>query len=64
MCPIFHATHAEAATPRAKANLLRHILHEDPRQLSADAVREVRLALGVPPLRTGPVAGVGRHVVS
>src|SRR5262249_52805650 len=41
MCPIFRATHAEAATPRAKANLLRHVLHEDPRQLSADAVRRV-----------------------
>jgi FAD/FMN-containing dehydrogenase/Fe-S oxidoreductase len=41
MCPIFRATQAEAATPRAKANLLRHILHDDPRQLSADAVRRV-----------------------
>src|SRR5262249_61354312 len=41
MCPLFRATHAEAATPRAKANLLRHVLQEDPRQLSADAVRRV-----------------------
>jgi FAD/FMN-containing dehydrogenase/Fe-S oxidoreductase len=41
MCPLFRATHAEAATPRAKANMLRHLLHEDPRQLSADAVRRV-----------------------
>jgi FAD/FMN-containing dehydrogenase/Fe-S oxidoreductase len=43
MCPIFRATHAEAATPRAKANLLRHILDEstDSRLLSCNAVREV-----------------------
>jgi FAD/FMN-containing dehydrogenase/Fe-S oxidoreductase len=43
MCPIFRATHAEAATPRAKANLLRHLLHPgtDPRLLSADEVRAV-----------------------
>jgi Fe-S oxidoreductase len=43
MCPIFRATHAEAATPRAKANLMRHLLHEDadPRQLSSDEVRAV-----------------------
>jgi FAD/FMN-containing dehydrogenase/Fe-S oxidoreductase len=43
MCPIFRATHAEAATPRAKANLLRHLLTEtgDTRALSADAVRDV-----------------------
>ena len=26
MCPLFRATHAEAATPRAKANLLRDLL--------------------------------------
>ncbi|MFO0880662.1 MAG: FAD-linked oxidase C-terminal domain-containing protein [Gemmataceae bacterium] len=26
MCPIFRATHAEAASPRAKANLMRHLL--------------------------------------
>src|SRR5205807_10471253 len=41
--PIFRATHAEAATPRAKANLLRHLLQEgaDPRQVSANEVREV-----------------------
>jgi FAD/FMN-containing dehydrogenase/Fe-S oxidoreductase len=43
MCPIFRATHAEAATPRAKANLLRHILDDstDSRLLSSNAVREV-----------------------
>jgi Fe-S oxidoreductase len=43
MCPTFRATHAEAATPRAKANLLRHLLHPDtdPRLLSADEVRAV-----------------------
>jgi FAD/FMN-containing dehydrogenase/Fe-S oxidoreductase len=43
MCPIFRATHAEAATPRAKANLMRHLLHPgtDPRLLSSDEVRAV-----------------------
>jgi FAD/FMN-containing dehydrogenase/Fe-S oxidoreductase len=43
MCPIFRATHAEAATPRAKANLLRHLLRPDAdaRPLSSDEVREV-----------------------
>jgi FAD/FMN-containing dehydrogenase/Fe-S oxidoreductase len=43
MCPMFRATHAEAATPRAKANLLRYLLREgsDPRALSSDEVREV-----------------------
>ncbi|HZY86660.1 MAG TPA: FAD-linked oxidase C-terminal domain-containing protein, partial [Gemmataceae bacterium] len=43
MCPLFRATHAEAATPRAKANLLRHLLQPDadPRLLSSDEVREV-----------------------
>jgi FAD/FMN-containing dehydrogenase/Fe-S oxidoreductase len=41
MCPVFRATHAEAAAPRAKANLVRALLREDPRQLSADAVRAV-----------------------
>lgn len=43
MCPIHRATHAEAAAPRAKANLLRHLLEEggDPRQLSSDEVRAV-----------------------
>ena len=43
MCPIFRATGDEAATPRAKANLLRH-LHRadaDPRALSSDEVRAV-----------------------
>jgi FAD/FMN-containing dehydrogenase/Fe-S oxidoreductase len=43
MCPLFRATHAEAATPRAKANLLRHLLlpGTDPRLLAGDAVRAV-----------------------
>jgi FAD/FMN-containing dehydrogenase/Fe-S oxidoreductase len=43
MCPIFRATHAEAASPRAKPNLLRHLLQQklDPRQLSPDEVRAV-----------------------
>jgi Fe-S oxidoreductase/FAD/FMN-containing dehydrogenase len=43
MCPIFRATAAEAATPRAKANLLRHLLQDgtDPRLLSSDEVRAV-----------------------
>jgi Fe-S oxidoreductase len=43
MCPVFHATHDEAATPRAKANMLRNLLHAgaDGRQLSADDVRAV-----------------------
>ncbi|HXG09898.1 MAG TPA: anaerobic glycerol-3-phosphate dehydrogenase subunit C [Gemmataceae bacterium] len=43
MCPIFRATHAEAATPRAKANLMRYLLQEgtDPQLLSSDAVRAV-----------------------
>jgi FAD/FMN-containing dehydrogenase/Fe-S oxidoreductase len=43
MCPIFRATHAESATPRAKANLVRHLLHEtaDLRLLAADDVRHV-----------------------
>jgi FAD/FMN-containing dehydrogenase/Fe-S oxidoreductase len=43
MCPIFRATHDEAATPRAKANLVRHLLQPDadPRLWSTRAVREV-----------------------
>ena len=43
MCPVFRATHAEAASPRAKANLLRHLLEAggNGRQLGADDVREV-----------------------
>jgi FAD/FMN-containing dehydrogenase/Fe-S oxidoreductase len=43
MCPLFRATHAEAAAPRAKANLLRHLLQEDidPKLWSSDEVREV-----------------------
>ncbi|HEY7311661.1 MAG TPA: FAD-linked oxidase C-terminal domain-containing protein [Gemmataceae bacterium] len=43
MCPIFRATHDESATPRAKANLMRHLLQPgtDPRLLSSDEVRAV-----------------------
>jgi FAD/FMN-containing dehydrogenase/Fe-S oxidoreductase len=43
MCPIFRASHDESATPRAKANLMRHILQPDadPHLLSSDAVRAV-----------------------
>jgi FAD/FMN-containing dehydrogenase/Fe-S oxidoreductase len=43
MCPIFRASGTEAATPRAKANLLRHLLQPgtDPRLLAADEVRAV-----------------------
>jgi FAD/FMN-containing dehydrogenase/Fe-S oxidoreductase len=43
MCPIFRATRDEAATPRAKANLLRHLLQPeaDPHLLASDAVRLV-----------------------
>jgi FAD/FMN-containing dehydrogenase/Fe-S oxidoreductase len=43
MCPIFRATGDEAATPRAKANLLRHLFHPDtdPRLLPSDDVRAI-----------------------
>lgn len=43
MCPTFRATHDEAATPRAKANLMRHLLQSDvdPHLLSSDAARTV-----------------------
>jgi FAD/FMN-containing dehydrogenase/Fe-S oxidoreductase len=43
MCPIFRATQAEAATPRAKANLMRALLQPDadPALFSSDEVREV-----------------------
>ncbi len=43
MCPIFRASHAEAATPRAKANLMRRLLADgaDPQALSSDEVRAV-----------------------
>ncbi len=42
MCPIFRASHDEAATPRAKANLLRALLQNgDTRALSGDDVRSV-----------------------
>ncbi len=43
MCPLFRATHAEAAAPRAKANLMRGLLQPgaDPHALSSDEVRAV-----------------------
>jgi FAD/FMN-containing dehydrogenase/Fe-S oxidoreductase len=43
MCPIFRVTQEEAATPRAKANLMRHLLqpNTDPRLLSSNEVRAV-----------------------
>ncbi len=43
MCPIFRGTHHEAATPRAKANLLRSLLDggEGNPPVSAEAVRDV-----------------------
>lgn len=42
MCPMFRVTHREAATPRAKANLLRRLLEsEDPKRLAQDDVRAV-----------------------
>jgi FAD/FMN-containing dehydrogenase/Fe-S oxidoreductase len=42
MCPIFRVTHGEAATPRAKANLLRRVWQAgDPKRLSEDDVRAV-----------------------
>jgi FAD/FMN-containing dehydrogenase/Fe-S oxidoreductase len=43
MCPVFRASGDEAATPRAKANLLRHLLHPetDPRLLPSDDARAV-----------------------
>ncbi|MCI0641008.1 MAG: FAD-binding protein [Gemmataceae bacterium] len=43
MCPLFRATGAEAGTPRAKANLLRHVLSESAagKQLGAAEVRDV-----------------------
>jgi FAD/FMN-containing dehydrogenase/Fe-S oxidoreductase len=41
MCPIFRAGQGEAATPRAKANLLRVLLQEKPQDISSDEVRGV-----------------------
>jgi FAD/FMN-containing dehydrogenase/Fe-S oxidoreductase len=43
MCPIFHVTHQESASPRAKANLLLNLLAnpETAAALSSNAVREV-----------------------
>jgi FAD/FMN-containing dehydrogenase/Fe-S oxidoreductase len=43
MCPIFRATRGEDATPRAKANLLRHLMHQNGNglQLSGEEVRAV-----------------------
>jgi FAD/FMN-containing dehydrogenase/Fe-S oxidoreductase len=43
MCPIFRALKTEAATPRAKANLMRLLLQPecDPRLVSSDEVRAI-----------------------
>src|SRR5205085_8694535 len=41
MCPVFRATHAEEATPRAKANLLRQLFQADSQGLSL-STKEVR----------------------
>ena len=43
MCPIFHVTHKESATPRAKANILLNLLAnpEEFDGLSSNEVREV-----------------------
>ncbi len=43
MCPVYRAKHEEAATPRAKANLLRYILRNgsDSKSFSSQEVREV-----------------------
>ncbi len=43
MCPIFRGDPDELATPRAKANLMRHLLdpRTDPRALSSPEVRQV-----------------------
>jgi FAD/FMN-containing dehydrogenase/Fe-S oxidoreductase len=43
MCPIFRATHAEEATPRAKANLLRDLLQQSANglPLGSEEVRAV-----------------------
>lgn len=42
MCPLFRVTHAEHASPRAKANLLRRVLADpDPKRVTAADVREV-----------------------
>jgi Fe-S oxidoreductase len=43
MCPIFRATHDEAATPRAKADLFRQLLRPDadPRLLASSEVKEI-----------------------
>jgi Fe-S oxidoreductase len=42
MCPIFRAEHTEAATPRAKANLMRHLFQEGNLPLlPSDEVRAV-----------------------
>jgi Fe-S oxidoreductase len=42
MCPLFHVTHSEHASPRAKANLLRRVLTDpDPKRVTAADVRAV-----------------------
>ena len=39
MCPLFRVTHTEAATPRAKANLLRVLV--DPTAVTHEEVKTV-----------------------
>ena len=41
MCPTFHATHAEAAAPRAKANLFRAMLESGAEGARAEDIRAV-----------------------
>ncbi|MFO0808305.1 MAG: FAD-linked oxidase C-terminal domain-containing protein [Gemmataceae bacterium] len=43
MCPIFRAEHTEAASPRAKINLLRNVLETatDTKRIAADDVRAI-----------------------
>src|SRR5262249_4624237 len=41
MCPVFRVKHAEAAAPRAKANLLRDLLARSPADIGAAEVRAV-----------------------
>ncbi|HVK15239.1 MAG TPA: FAD-linked oxidase C-terminal domain-containing protein [Gemmataceae bacterium] len=41
MCPMFRLEHTEAAAPRAKANMVAHLLETDPGRLGAADVRAV-----------------------
>jgi FAD/FMN-containing dehydrogenase/Fe-S oxidoreductase len=41
MCPVFRVSHAEAASPRAKANLLRDLLARSPGEIGTADVRAV-----------------------